>query len=174
MRVIRAAENREYEKVLGFYDDLIDAMQGAEYAPGWEKGVYPAPDFLRRSIEHGELFLAEEEGILCAAMVVNHEYNESYRKIRFSLEVSDAELWVIHALGVHPRFARRGIAGELVRFVIARAEEEGIRTVRLDVLEGNLPAERTYPPLGFRYLDTIQMFYEDTGWTGFKVYEYIV
>lgn len=49
-----------------------------------------------------------------------------------------------------------------------------MKTIRLDVLEGNIPAERAYLKMGFQYLDTIQMFYEDTGWTNYKAFEYIV
>ena len=44
--------------------------------------------------------------------------------------------------------------------------------MRLDVLEGNVPAERLYEGFGFRYLATMPMFYEDTGWTNYELYEY--
>ena len=60
------------------------------------------------------------------------------------------------------------------RMAIAMAREKGIKTVRLDVLEGNLPAEKAYGKVGFQYVDTVRMFYEDTGWTNYKLYEYIV
>lgn len=26
--------------------------------------------------------------------------------------------------------------------------------------------------VGFRYMDTLQMYYKDTGWTDYKLYEY--
>ena len=58
--------------------------------------------------------------------------------------------------------------------VIAMAAQNGIKTVRLDVLEGNLSAEKAYTKVGFRYVETARMFYEDTGWTNYKLYEYIV
>jgi len=56
--------------------------------------------------------------------------------------------------------------------VIGLAKERGIKAIRLDVLEGNLPAEKTYTSVGFSFVETLQMFYEDTGWTNFKLYEY--
>ena len=76
--------------------------------------------------------------------------------------------------GFTPQFSRRGIAGRMARHVIAMAAQNGIKTVRLDVLEGNLPAEKAYTKVGFRYVETARMFYEDTGWTNYKLYEYIV
>ena len=48
------------------------------------------------------------------------------------------------------------------------------KVIRLDVIKGNLPAERLYEGLGFRKLHSLQMFYENTGWMEFALYEYIV
>ncbi len=53
-------------------------------------------------------------------------------------------------------------------------ELQNIKTIRLDVLEGNLPAEKAYMKSGFRYITTLKMYYEDTGWTNYKVFEYLV
>ena len=70
--------------------------------------------FLDASIAHGELFLAELDGVLAGCMVLNHAYNDGYAAVTWAADVPDAQLLVIHALGVHPAFARRGIAhGEL-------------------------------------------------------------
>ena len=44
--------------------------------------------------------------------------------------------------------------------------------MRLDVLKGNLPAEKLYPGLGFEYIETRPMFYEDVGVMEFELYEY--
>lgn len=171
---IRAAKTEDYIRVRDFYYVLIDAMKDAEYKPGWEKDVYPTQEFLSHSIEHGELYIGEIDGQIVSSMVVNHEYNDGYKSIRWLVDAKDSELLVIHALGVDRGFSGQGIAGQMVQEVLRKAHEQHIKTVRLDVLEGNLPAEKAYTKLGFQYLDTIRMFYEDTGWTNFKVYEYIV
>ena len=42
------------------------------------------------------------------------------------------------------------------------------------MLAGNLPAEKLYSDLGFKYMDTLEMYYEDTGWTAYELYEYIL
>ena len=171
---IRQAGPADYEQVRDFYDYLIDAMEGAAFSPGWERDVYPTQEFLRDSLEKGELYAGEIDGRMVASMVVNHVYNEGYRNVRWTLQAADDALCVIHVLGVHPQFAGKGIAGQMARAAIAMAREKGIKTVRLDVLEGNLPAEKAYGKVGFQYVDTVRMFYEDTGWTNYKLYEYIV
>lgn len=81
---------------------------------------------------------------------------------------------MIHALGVHPAYANHVIAKQMVKKVIDTARENNVKTIRLDVLEGNIPAEKVYRKMGFRYVDTIPMFYEDTGWTDFRLFEYII
>ena len=58
-----------------------------------------------------------------------------------------------------------------MRFAIDVARTQRQKAIHLDVLAGNVPAERLYPALGFVYLGTIPMFYEDTGWTDYGLYE---
>lgn len=114
------------------------------------------------------------DGQIASCMVVKHDYNDGYKGIQWSVEATDSELFVIHALGVHPLFAGKGIAKQRVRQVIKIAQENSVKTIRLDVLGGNIPAEKAYIKMGFIHLDTIQMFYEDTGWTDYKLFEFIV
>ena len=169
---IRKAADNEYELVRSFYHSLIDAMADSPFYIGWEKDVYPAPEYLADSIRNGELYIGLEGERIAAAMILNHEYNESYHGQKWLVEADDSEVMVIHALGVHPDFARRGFAKQLVHKAIALAKEARMKAIRLDVLEGNAPAERLYPDLGFRYVGVLPMFYEDTGWKNFLLYEY--
>lgn len=169
---IRKAEKTEYEYVRAFYYRLIDDMRSAEYKPGWEKGVYPSDEYLRDAIDGGELYLGFAEGEIAAAMIVDQSSNESYAKARWELDIGGGDYAVIHALGVLPKFSGRGYAKIMVRKALELAAGIGCKAVRLDVLNGNLPAERLYSGLGFKHTDTIQMYYEDTGWTDFLLYEH--
>lgn len=60
----------------------------------------------------------------------------------------------------------------MVIFAIDTARAGGQKVMRLDVLKGNVPAEKLYEGLGFKYLHMLKMFYPDTGWTEFELYEY--
>lgn len=147
-------------------------MADSPFSPGWEKDIYPTQDFLRHSIENRELYPAEAPEGPAACMVVNHAYSDGYRDIPWSVDAADEELCVIHVLGVHPRYAGRGLAKQMVAHVIETARKQGLKAIRLDVPEGNLPAEQAYTKVGFSYRDTMQMFYADTGWTAFRLFEY--
>ena len=168
---IRRAKNMDYPVVRDFYYDLIDAMENAKFSPGWKRDIYPTQDFLIESIRNGELYIGEKDSKILSCMVVNHSYNEGYKEIDWTVDAKDSELLVIHALGVNAEFSGQGIAKKMVQKVIEMARKDGIKAIRLDVLEGNLPAEKAYTKMGFQYLETKQMFYEDTGWTEYKMYE---
>lgn len=169
---IRIAAPAEFQAVRSFYHKVIDGMRGAEYKPAWEKGIYPSDRYLKDSVERGELWVCESESGYAAAMIVSHECNAGYKSIQWSIEAEEAEVTVLHALCVLPELQGKGIAGAMVRKLLEIAESTGQKAVRLDVLGGNLPAEQLYRKYGFQYVDTVQMFYEDTGWTDFKLYEY--
>ncbi len=168
---IRRARQNEFATVRKFYHVLTDEMRDSEFYIGCQKDIYPTPEFLSKSIADGELFIGELDGEIAACMVLNHEYNDGYKKIRWSVEVDDEKLLVIHALGVRPKFSGRGVGKLMTRFALDFARRKNFKTMRLDVLDGNTPAEKLYTAEGFRFVDELKMFYEDTGWTTYKLYE---
>ena len=169
---IKQAGPDKYEEIRAFYHALIDAIEDLPYGAGWKKDIYPSREMLRDAAEAGELFAATEEGSVIGAMVVNHQCNEGYKEFDWPTKAEDAEVTVIHALGVDPAYSGKGVAKAMVRFVIDTARENGQKVIRLDVLKGNLPAEKLYEGLGFVHQHTLKMFYADTGWTDYELYEY--
>ena len=168
------ANKNSYGEVRCFYHSLIDSLNPAQRYVGWKKDIYPSPAFLRSAIDDGDLYVCRDEDRIAGAMVLNHAYNESYKNCCWQIAADDSEILVIHALGVHPGFQGKGCSKAMVRKAIAIAEETGMKAIRLDVLTGNIPAEKLYQGMGFQYLTSVQMYYEDTGWTAFKLYEYVL
>lgn len=146
-------------------------MKGAEFHPGWEKSVYPSAEFIRASLENGELYTARLEGTTAAAMVLNHACAPGYETIAWGVQAEPEDVSVIHALGVLPACQGKGVAGAMVREAVRLAREAGQKALRLDVLSGNLPAQKLYTAAGFQCRGTIQLFYEDTGLADFLLYE---
>ena len=170
----RKANPDEYPCVRAFYDDLIDGVQGMRYHPKWKKGIYPEDAFLASSVGNGELYLAEENGRVVGAMVLNHSAADGYEKAKWKIAAGADEIYVIHILGVSPAYMRQGIGKRLVAEAVHLAEENGMKALRLDVLVGNLPAEKLYKSMGFMFIDRVTLFYEDTGRCDFDLYEYDV
>ena len=168
---IKQAEESQFQAVRAFYHDVIDAVGDSRDSVGWKKDVYPAPDLLREAIRGGELFLMEDTGTIVGAMVLNHQFNGAYKAAAWSVQAEAAEVTGIHALAIHPSHRGKGCARQLVQFAVDHARSHRQKAIRLDVLKGNQAAGRLYAGMGFRYRQTVPMFYEDTGWTDFDLYE---
>lgn len=171
MEIIKA-EASAYEATRRFYHSLIDEMERAGNHVTWVKDVYPSPEFLRASAQAGTLYLGMEDGEIAAAMVLNHEASEGYRGAPWEVDADDAEVLVIHALGVHPRFGGRGLGAKMTEGAIRIARDAGMKAIRLDVQRGNDPARRIYVRCGFKPIAEVSMYYENTGLDTFELFEY--
>jgi len=69
--------------------------------------------------------------------------------------------WEIENVVVATGFLHRGIATELVRALIQRAESEAASAILLEVRESNLPARRLYEKHRFREVGRRRMYYRD-------------
>ena len=171
MTITKAAP-QEYDAVRAFYFEVIDGFEGKEYHPCWEKDIYPAPEQLRSLIEKGELYVGKENGEIISAMAFNHECNEEgYSQVEWPTKAEKREVFIIHMLATHPSRGQSGVAGIMVRFAIDQARAQNAKAIRLDVLKGNLPANKLYEAAGFQKLQTITLYYPDTGYTDFELYE---
>lgn len=171
---IRIAEIEEFEAVRDFYWETIDLMEGRTDTVGWKKGIYPSDQFLKESIENGELYVIKEEGGYIAGVVINSKWNEGYEGLPWSIDCAREEIMVPHALAVHPALHGQRIGTAVVEDILSIARERGIKTVRLDILGGNTAAEQLYLDMGFQFVQAKDMFYEDTGWTEFLMYELVL
>ena len=170
MTIMKAAP-QEYDAVRAFYFDVIDGFEGKEYHPCWEKDVYPVPEQLRSLIGKGELYVGKENGKIISVMAFNHDCNEGYAQIEWPTKAKAHEVFVIHMLAVHPSRCQSGVAGIMVRFAIDQARAQNAKAIRLDVLKGNLPANKLYEAAGFQKLHTLSLYYPDTDYTDFELYE---
>lgn len=171
--IFRKAQPEKYETVRAFYYRLIDDMEGLPYHPRWQKGIYPEDDYLHASIEKGELFLCEEGEIL-GAMILSHHTTDGYETVRWGVEAAPEEVTVIHTLGVKVSHMGQGVGKAMVHFALEHARKANQKAIRLDVLEGNVPAMKLYKSCGFRYITRLELFYEDTGLCEFDLMEYVL
>ena len=169
---IRRAEESDYEAVQSFYDRLSDDLEKEPYHPCWQKGVYPNEAYLRGAIRAGELRLAEVQGQIAAAMVVNALANEGYLQGEWNVDAAPGEYGVIHTLGVGTAYRRRGIGRQMIQHALELFAAAGYKAVRLDLIDHNLPAAPVYTKAGFRECGSVRLFYDAVGWRTFYLFEY--
>ena len=174
MLTVRKARPDEFQAVRAFYFSLCEELADSPYLPGWEPEVYPTSEELQHALDAQELYIGLLGEEIAAGMILNSECPEGYDAVNWAIDAQGEEIMVVHLLGVHPRFSGRGLAKEMTREALRLAREAGCTTVRLDVMTNNLPAMHVYESVGFQYLETIQLYYEDTGWTDFRMYEHVL
>lgn len=170
--VFQKASQDEFDRIRAFYWALIDAMAADNDKIGWKKGIYPTDDFLRDSLAKGTLYTLTHQQQLAACVIVNSDTNEGYAGVPWRVDCADGDVLIPHALAVSPALQGQGIGREVVAQVQDLARCAGKRAVRLDILGTNVAAERLYTGMGFQFVQTKTMFYEDTGWTEYKLYEW--
>lgn len=168
----KAASN-EFESIRAFYWDLIDSMRqdGKGDNIGWKKGIYPTDEFLKDSLADGTLFTLKDENELCGCVILNSTANEGYNGIKWSKALADSEILIPHALAVTPHRQGQGIGKCFMAKIFDFARESGKKAMRLDILATNTAAEKLYTSVGFRFVETKKLFYEDTGLTAYKMFE---
>jgi ribosomal-protein-alanine N-acetyltransferase len=93
----------------------------------------------------GVVLVAEEAGRLCG----------------FVCAMAVAGEWEIENVAVAAELLRRGIADELVRELIRRAESEAASAILLEVRESNLPARGLYEKHGLREVGRRPAYYRN-------------
>lgn len=170
--MVRQAFKYEKEKVIKFYDVVIEANNKAKINLRWQKNIHPSHKLLNDSVDNGELFIYEENEEILGACIMNKKFNESYELINWGINAEPCELGVIHVLGVHPEYFRKGIAEKLLNGVKEYACENKIKAIRLDVFKINTPAVKLYEKLGFLRMGETVMFVQNIGNEDFYLYEY--
>lgn len=160
-----------FREVRDFYWQLIDDMAAVNDRIGWKKGVYPSDNFLRESLEKGELYSLREEGHIFGAVILNSASNEGYKGLPWSGKLDARDILVPHALAVSPEMQNRGIGRQLMGHVMEEARKKEKKAIRLDILGTNGQAEALYRSAGFSFVAARKMYYPDTGWTEYKMFE---
>ena len=118
---------------------ILAIEQQAPRAAHW------TPEQYSKLVGGGVVLVAEEAGQLCG----------------FICAKAVASEWEVENVVVAAAFVRRGMANELVRNLIQRAENEAASAILLEVRESNLPARRLYEKHGFREVGRRRGYYRD-------------
>lgn len=156
------------------YNDLNDHFSVYTNYPGWIKDIYPVRQTAIEGIESSSLFICKIENKIVGSIILNYHPEEAYYQAEWQMPDEYENILVIHTLVVHPHFFKKGIAEKLLTFAREYGIANGIKSIRLDVSVGNLPAIRLYEKMGYRYIGTVDLGlgYEHLKW--FRLYELVL
>lgn len=136
--------------VSDLYGRVVQHLEETVNYPKWSE-AYPCRESVREAIEQGGQYACVENGRVVGAFVLNDNPGGDYAAGDWQTALEQGAYLVIHTLAVEPSAGRRGVGGYMVDCCIEIARREGYRAIRLDVVPGNVPAQRLYQGKGFTY-----------------------
>ena len=170
---IKKAAAGDIDELVEFYDDMTVYLEQTINYPVWKRYIYPARHNIKAAVENGEMFMLAVDRDLAAAVILNHSQPPEYAEGDWTIEAEDSDIIVVHTLGVHYHYYRRGIAKKMMDFVRGYAEQCGAKTVRLDAAVGNSPAIALYEKIGYRYAGDTVLHPENEGDIPVRLYELV-
>ncbi len=164
-------KNLNFNDINAFYDSVIDYLEKAEYSPGWKKGIYPSEKMLRDAIRNETLHVMKHNDTIISAAILDNNYVDGYKNAPWDKSVKLSESLMLHAFCVNQEYMKKGNAKLMLDNLENYAKEQGYGAIRLDVLDGNMPAFKLYPKCGYKYVSKVELYYEDTGRTLFHLFE---
>ena len=142
---------------------MCEVLGEKDFLPEGDKGGFPSDEMVKNAIAEKDQFIGIEDGQIVAAYIMNHDCDEAYHTVRWLTDAEDKEMVVLHALRVLPEYGGRGDSKQLVQHAIDTARERGLKSIRLDCIEGNDIPQKMYMSFGFAYVDTVEITYVDIG-----------
>lgn len=136
------------DKVKELYHRTINHLEKNINYPKWS-AEHPSDQSIEAAVAAGEQYVCIENDRAIGAVVLSIDPDGCYEAGDWSVDIKEGEYLVIHALAVDPLFADKGVGTFIVQQCIKIAEQCGYKSLRLDVVPGNTPAEHLYKKMGF-------------------------
>ena len=171
---IRKATIHDIDEIEYLYDDLNDYLEEHENGPRWKKGVYPVRENAEEALGESTLYVAVIDEKIVGTVVLSRKQDEAYKEVDWQIEY-DVPVFVVGVLAVHPNYLGRGVAQSLLNYATVLGKECGIKAIRLDTYEENIPAAKLYEKCGFTYMGLLDLGLEELyGLKWYKVYERLI
>lgn len=160
--IVRTASVDELPQIEAMYAAIVDAMQNTPLDVWWQMGSHPSHEMLLDAASDGNLLVAVDDGHndadgtaaetanpVLGACILNGVQGVDYGIIDWDVPCDDAEVNVLHLLGVSPAARGRGVGRAIIDEASAMATERGMKSLRLDTFDNNAPAIALYRSCGF-------------------------
>lgn len=122
----------------------------------WQDG-YPNRGSIERDIENEESYVLIMDGEIAATGVVSFRKEEAYTRIYEGQWLSAGGYAVIHRVAVANRYKERRLSSAFMELAERLCLERGLRSVRADTHEQNLPMQTVLKNNGFQYCGVVYL-----------------
>ncbi|MBQ6897174.1 MAG: GNAT family N-acetyltransferase [Oscillospiraceae bacterium] len=153
--IIRKATAADIDAVAKIYEEIHGEEALGKVTTGWLKGIYPVKSTAQNALEKDWLFVAEENGEILSAAIINKYQGPIYEEATWEFEADEEEVMVLHTLVVSPSSKQQGIGTKMVAFYEQYAAENGCHELRMDTNARNTIARKLYKKLGYKEVSIV-------------------
>lgn len=159
----RLATEADLAALCQFYQDICAHQKEDQFGADWHWGIYPTEKDIKEAIDQKRAVVGIKDGKIASAGILTVGNDPLYSNFAWPTAAKDDEIAVLHLYGVHPSFRRQGLSSSLLSFIKDRAKGLGCTAIRLDSMDGNVPACRLYEKNGWRFVSQETVHYDDIG-----------
>lgn len=148
--MIRRAQAADIPAIAAIYEAIHAQEESGALTIGWQRGVYPTQATAQAALSRNDLYVAEENGSILAAAVINHVQVDVYANVPWQYEADDEHVLVLHTLVVCPEAMHKGLGKQFVAFYEQTARSLGCTVLRMDTNARNTRARTFYQKIGYR------------------------
>lgn len=171
---LKVAKESDFECVKATFIDIINNTPDMEKHARWVYGEHPTDEEIKKYIKDGNMYLFLDGNRVAGVVAITFFQGEEYHGIEWQTNVLDNEAMVLHLLGVVPGYRGSGTGARMLQEIFLLGKAKKMKTCRIDTLASNTPAQKFYSKLGFKYCGKQHWYADNTGWTDFLLYEYIL
>ena len=146
---LRLANISDLPKLKNIFRKIVDNMNKSNI-PIWDE-IYPC-EFLANDIKNSCLYVLEKNNDIVSAFALNSTHSgEPYVKWKNT----QAKVLYIDRLGVNVDYLRKGIGDMMINNAINLGKNNGVKYLRLFVVDINKPAINLYTKNGFKQVDGV-------------------
>ncbi|MCQ2561491.1 MAG: GNAT family N-acetyltransferase [Clostridia bacterium] len=157
--MIRKATQADIDRVAQIYDDHNSAEVTGKNWSNWRLNLYPVRATAQNALDHGWLWVGEDEKGIFGSYILNKNQAEEYKQIPWHFEAPDDKVMVIHTLCIAPERRGEKKGQEFIEFADGVAKDMGCEVIRIDTWEGNLPAQALYKKMGYELAGGCDFFF---------------
>lgn len=153
--IFRKAIQEDLSAIAKIYEDVHTEEESGQTTVGWIRGVYPTVKTAEASLLRSDLFVAEEDGIIVGAAVINQQQVDVYEGAVWEFPARASEVMVLHTLVISPKISGKGYGKAFVRFYEEYALSRNCPYLRMDTNVRNTRARAMYRKLGYKEVGTV-------------------
>ncbi|MEE0510414.1 MAG: GNAT family N-acetyltransferase [Peptococcaceae bacterium] len=153
--LFRKATRDDLDAIAAIYERTHDEEEAGHTTIGWVRNIYPTHATAEAALSRNDLFVAENNGHIVGAAIINHLQGTEYADAPWTISVPDEAIMVLHTLVIDPAVKSHGLGSAFVAFYEQYAKANGCQALRMDTNARNRPARTLYNKLGYQEIATV-------------------